>query len=763
MAKDGIKVHIYGDYDNKDIDKAIRDLKSLKTDAGQAEKQMGVMSKGMKAAGVAIAAAAAGMGYAVGRFAVDAISAASDLGESQSKVTAVFKDQADEVMAWAETSATAFGQSKQQALEAAGTYGNLFQAFGLTSEAAQQMSIRMVELAADLASFNNTSIDDAIQALRSGLSGETEPLKRFGIAINDARLKSEALALGIYDGVGALNAGQKAQASYQLILQDTTLAQGDFARTSDGLANTQRILQAAVENAKAEIGTGLVNAIVDVIGVLGGTDGMVARIEDASEKVGTFTVGIGVVIRNLVTLNRSFATTTSGLLDFASANRIALRIVTAGVSELAFRAAEALYEIGEAEQDAQATTEAWADYRRAQQGVVNITPAVVDSLNDTAAAAAGTARSGAAAAKALLQYAISTGQVPDKAWMAQRFDVAEMLDNIGKTAGSAGSKVSGSSKSMGESLKELRKEFRGTFGEETKAIIDSISESLTSNLDAAQEKVTSWAQGMTSTIMQGFGLSSTYESALQEDGKVSAAAWIKAVDDQVAQWEWFGNVLNAVRGPGNDPARQALAEYLASEGVDKGGTMGQALIDEGLIDTMAGKMQAVRDQAALVAQNMVPEYLIAGVDSAQATYNGWKAAIGKDGPVRKALNNLMDNLAASMKRDVRIDIVTVRTEINEVINRVSPSAAVTPRANGGPLFTGMPTLVGERGPELIIPRVSGTVVRGEKTRQMMRQGGGDVYLTVNAGMGTNGAEVGRQIVDALKAYERRNGPVYASA
>lgn len=85
------------------------------------------------------------------------------------------------------------------------------------------------------------------------------------------------------------------------------------------------------------------------------------------------------------------------------------------------------------------------------------------------------------------------------------------------------------------------------------------------------------------------------------------------------------------------------------------------------------------------------------------------------------------------------------------------------RANGGPLFSGMPTLVGERGPEIIVPTVAGTVVRGEKTRQMLRGGGGDVYLTVNAGLGTNGPEVGRQIVDALKAYERRNGAVYASA
>lgn len=204
----GINVKIDGDYNNKDIKRAIADLKALETNAQETQGKFAGMSKGMKLAGAAIAAAVAGMGIAVTKFAADSIGAASDLEESQSKVTQVFGDQADQVLAWAKTSSIAFGQSQQQALEAAGTYGNLLRAFGLSTDAARDMSVQMVELAADLASFNNTSIDDAIQAIRSGLSGETEPLKRFGVALTDARLKAEALAAGIYEGSGALDAGQ---------------------------------------------------------------------------------------------------------------------------------------------------------------------------------------------------------------------------------------------------------------------------------------------------------------------------------------------------------------------------------------------------------------------------------------------------------------------------------------------------------------------------------------------------------------------------
>jgi len=193
---------------------------------------------------------------------------ASDLNESITKTEAVFGSSADEIMAWSKTSATAIGQSQQQALEAASTYGNLFQAFGLTREQAVGMSMDITELAADLASFNNVSVDDAILALRSGLSGETEPLKRFGIALNDQRLRLEAARLGLGEYAGTLPVAVKAQAAYSLILKDSTLAQGDFARTSGGLANQQRILKAEVDNAVASFGEAFLPILLSLVSVV---------------------------------------------------------------------------------------------------------------------------------------------------------------------------------------------------------------------------------------------------------------------------------------------------------------------------------------------------------------------------------------------------------------------------------------------------------------------------------------------------------------
>jgi len=751
MAAKGARVHVYGDWDGSGIKKAKKDI-------GGFQKEVdgfgGQIKKSFSGMGIAIGAAVAGAGVAIGKFAMDSVSAATDLAESQSKVDAVFKDSADAVNEWADNSAVAFGQSKQQALEAAGTYGNLFQAFGLTSDAAQEMSTTMVELAADLASFNNTSIDDAIQALRSGLSGETEPLKRFGVALTDARMRAEAMAQGIYDGAGALDAGQKAQAAYALILKDTSLAQGDFARTSDGLANTQRILQAAVEDAKAEIGTGLMNAITDVISVLGGSGGMVANIKDASQAIGRFTVGLGVVTRDIVTFNRNLAIATKGVFDFANVTRIGFAVVTGGISETLLKVGKSLMDLGEAEEEAARTTEAWADYRRAQQGVVDATPGMVDSLNATADAAAGAARSGAAAAEALLQYAISTGQVPAKAAWSQRFDVAEMLENVGRAGRSAAS----GARSAGSGISELGERIKAARATAVEGI-KSMREELRTQLEASRQEFNDYAANVSQSIRGAIDFSAAAPE-FDEQGNRVGLTFIEALQAQATKAQEFATKVKTLIAMGL--SQDALQQVLAA-GVQAGTNIANELITGGATtieqtNELVATTQAAADEVGLQAAT---NFYGAGVDTAQRTYEGFKANFGKGGPARKALMGVMDNLAAAAARQVRIDVAVTRN-INEVVTRVvqTINAPVEARAMGGPVKAGSPYLIGERGPELFVPDISGTVISNADVRSGGGSPlGGSVTINVNAGMGTNGAEVGRQIVDALKAYERHNGPV----
>ena len=195
----------------------------------------------------------------------DAIQMASALEESQSKVNQVFTESSDTINAWAVDSARSFGLTEQAALEAAGTFGNFIQALGNTEAESNTMSRALVELAADLASFNNTGIDEVILALRSGLAGEAEPMRRLGVSLSAARVESYLLSRGIAKTSSEITDAMKVAARYALIFEDTTKAQGDFDRTSDGLANTTRILEAELANLQTRIGTALLPAFTGIV------------------------------------------------------------------------------------------------------------------------------------------------------------------------------------------------------------------------------------------------------------------------------------------------------------------------------------------------------------------------------------------------------------------------------------------------------------------------------------------------------------------
>ena len=286
-----VGVNIVSDFDSKGIKKAISDFKKLEGAGNKATFGLRTFDKavtnGVKnlAKFGAVAAVAAGV---IGKQLIDA---ASDLEESQSKVNVVFGESAKAVTDFASTAATSMGISKRAALEATGTYGNLLQAFGVAQPQAVEMSTTLVQLAGDLASFNNTSVEDAIQALRSGLSGETEPLKRFGVAINDVRLKQEAMNLGLYNGKGNLDINAKTQAAYALILKDTSLAQGDYARTADGVANTQKTLKAQFDDLKATLGTALIPVYKTLLGVV--QNSIMPVMTEFAEIVGKEGIGAG--------------------------------------------------------------------------------------------------------------------------------------------------------------------------------------------------------------------------------------------------------------------------------------------------------------------------------------------------------------------------------------------------------------------------------------------------------------------------------------
>ena len=204
-------------------------------------------------------------------FGTKSIGLASDLNEVQNVVDTTFGSKGSAVIdEWAEKAGSAFGLSELSAKQYTSTLGAMLKSMGLAEQDTLDMSIAMAGLAGDMASFYNLDPSEAFEKLRSGISGETEPLKQLGINMSVANLEAFALSQGIETAYDSMTQAEQATLRYQYIMQATADAQGDFSDTSDSLANQQRILQMAVETLSADFGTALLPAALGVVEALRG-------------------------------------------------------------------------------------------------------------------------------------------------------------------------------------------------------------------------------------------------------------------------------------------------------------------------------------------------------------------------------------------------------------------------------------------------------------------------------------------------------------
>lgn len=189
---------------------------------------------------------------------------ASDLHEVQNVVDSTFNPQAAmQINSWAKTASNAFGLSELQAKQFTGTIGAMFKAMGLTQKQTLDMSVSIAGLAGDLASFKNVKPEEALEKLRAGLSGESEPLKAWGILINETTVKTYAYKNGIAKAGQELTEQQKVLARYGLIMKQTKDAQGDFTKTAGEFANQQRLASNNLQVAAGVIGEKLIPILTE--------------------------------------------------------------------------------------------------------------------------------------------------------------------------------------------------------------------------------------------------------------------------------------------------------------------------------------------------------------------------------------------------------------------------------------------------------------------------------------------------------------------
>ena len=242
------------------------DTKGFQKGSVNLQSQFGKLAGAAKKLGLALGGA-----FAVGKivqFGKEAIELGSDLSEVQNVVDVTFGSLNSTIDSFARNAITQFGLSELSAKRYASTMGAMLKSMGLTTEQAAAMSMEITGLAGDMASFYNLTGDDAFAKLRSGISGETEPLKQLGINLSVANLEQYALAQGITKTYNAMTEQEKALLRYNYLLSVTSDAQGDFARTSNSWANQTKILAEQFNSLKATIGQGLINVLTPVLKVI---------------------------------------------------------------------------------------------------------------------------------------------------------------------------------------------------------------------------------------------------------------------------------------------------------------------------------------------------------------------------------------------------------------------------------------------------------------------------------------------------------------
>lgn len=281
-----------------------------------AEKQMKGFGSTIKdigkiAAGVLTAELFAGAAERVKNFVHESIQAANDLGESTNAVGKIFDDQAGKVQEWAEKNANAFGLSKRAFNELATPLGALLKNNGLALDEVADHTIRLTERAADMASVFNTDVSEALQAIQAGLRGESDPLERYGVGLSAAAVEARALADTHKAAASQLTNHELILARLNILYDQTNDSAGDFKDTTNGLANSTRVANAQIEDAKAKIGEGLLPVMAkaaQITGNLGEAFGnMPAPLQTTAAALGAVAAGLFIIVPRIAAMKTAMS------------------------------------------------------------------------------------------------------------------------------------------------------------------------------------------------------------------------------------------------------------------------------------------------------------------------------------------------------------------------------------------------------------------------------------------------------------------------
>ena len=264
MAND-VMIQIQGDISGlqKELNSVKKELQGLSNSTSNAFS--GIMGTVKKIGGIVATA------FAVDKikdFGVYALQSASDVEEMENKFNVVFKSMGTSVDKWAEDFSEAIGRTKTEIKNGVTNLGDLLTGYGMTEQAASDLSQKVIELSYDLASFNNVQDADAIDRMTKGILGEHEGLKALGISLNDTNLSAKMMEMGLEGQFSKLDEVTKAQVRWAVMLDQTKNAQGDAVRSADSYANSVKTLKSNIQEAVESFGAKLLPIATDVVQAL---------------------------------------------------------------------------------------------------------------------------------------------------------------------------------------------------------------------------------------------------------------------------------------------------------------------------------------------------------------------------------------------------------------------------------------------------------------------------------------------------------------
>jgi hypothetical protein len=720
-------LNIVSEFDSKGIKLAQRQFQQLEKTS---DKVAFAMKRSMVPATAALTTLAA--------VAFKATKMASDLNEETSKAQQIFGDASDSIIAFSNTAASKLGQSKTEALKAAGTFGVLGKAAGLTGNDLTAMSIQFTKLASDLASFNNTSPEDAVLALGAGLRGEAEPLRRYGVLLDDATLRQKALDLELVKSTKeALTPQIKSLAAQAVILEKTALQQGNFALTAKDAANQQRTFTAKLKDLQTQMGVLFLPVLKETLDTLNDYADVLIYLTSNTDKAKDSTGKWLDRFVKLATIVLPFAQVMKGL-----------GIVVGKVNEYVGNQAEALKQNERATSRVTNKIQELAGFEHLLQTKVDKT---TTSTNKSTEAAKKKAKAYEDAQEAALKLRYEVQELADALRESlntrleeavQKLDDAQgAFDAFGKGVGAA---IIGSF-----NFGNAQSEAAGNADELKKALAKQSEAQL--KVNAAYNK---WNAFQDKDNMDALILAQ--EELAIASGEVAVAqakpmTFFDNLSKQAEKAKKFNELVSRLIA--GDLSETALQQVLAA-GVDGGTAIAEEILGsaDGILKANT-LTQSMTDLADNMGKRAAAKYYGAGVSSATEFLKGINDTIKTvEVALKKPNLDQVDVITAAVNALSPEQITNIQTEIGRYLQGAQIGMG-TLMAEGGVVTRATTITAGEAGPEAIIP-----------LNKMSSMGfGGGMNITVNAGLVSTPEQVGQEIISAILKSQRRSGAVFAPA